>query len=117
MGAPTSTRLGLVRTLLSEARLAARLLREPSVPGLLKLIPVAAAGYLIWPIDIVPDLLPVVGQLDDLGVILAGVQAFIHLSPDAVCAFHRAALAAGRKFSPMPREPDAAVIDAEFRRD
>jgi uncharacterized membrane protein YkvA (DUF1232 family) len=114
MGAPTSTRLGLARTVLSEARLAVRLLREPSVPGLLKLIPVVTAGYLIWPLDIVPDLLPIVGQLDDIGVVVAGLQAFIHLCPDAVRAFHRAALAAGRRFSRMPREQDG-FIDAEFR--
>lgn len=114
MGTSPSTRLGLVRTLLSQARLAVRLLREPAVPGLLKLVPAAAAAYLIWPLDIVPDLLPVVGQLDDLGVILAGVQAFIHLCPDAPAAFHRAALAAGRKFSPMPPQR-GEVIDAEFR--
>ena len=114
MGASPSTRLGLVRTLMSEARLAVRLLREPAVPGLLKLVPAAAAAYLIWPLDIVPDLLPGIGQLDDLGVILAGVQAFIHLCPQAPAAFHRAAVAAGRKFSPMPREQDG-FIDAEFR--
>ena len=114
MGASPSANLGLVRTLLSEARLAVRLLREPAVPGLLKLVPAAAAAYLIWPLDIVPDLLPVVGQLDDLGVVLAGVQAFIYLCPDAPAAFHRAALAARRKFSPMPREQNG-FIDAEFR--
>jgi uncharacterized membrane protein YkvA (DUF1232 family) len=114
MGASPSAKLGLVRTLLSEARLAVRLLREPAVPGLLKLVPAAAAAYLIWPLDVVPDLLPVVGQLDDLGILLAGMQAFIHLCPDAVAAFHRAALTAGRRFSRMPREGDG-FIDAEFR--
>jgi uncharacterized membrane protein YkvA (DUF1232 family) len=114
MGASPSAKLGLVRTLLSEAGLAVRLLREPAVPGLLKLVPAAAAAYLIWPLDVVPDLLPVVGQLDDLGILLAGMQAFIHLCPDAVAAFHRAALTAGRRFSRMPREGDG-FIDAEFR--
>jgi uncharacterized membrane protein YkvA (DUF1232 family) len=114
MGASPSAKLGLVRTLLSEARLAVRLLREPAVPGVLKLVPAAAAAYLIWPLDVVPDLLPVVGQLDDLGILLAGMQAFIHLCPDAVAAFHRAALTAGRRFSRMPREGDG-FIDAEFR--
>lgn len=114
MSASPSAKLGLVRTLLSEARLAARLLREPAVPGLLKLVPAAAAAYLIWPLDIVPDLLPGIGQLDDLGVILAGVQAFIYLCPQPAAAFHRAAVAAGRKFTPMPREQDG-FIDAEFR--
>ena len=107
-------RLGLLRSLLDQARLAARLLREPVVPGLLKGVPVLAAAYLIWPIDLIPDLLPVLGQLDDVGVILAGLQAFIHLCPDAATAFHRAAIAAGKRYSPMPPQR-GEVIDAEFR--
>jgi uncharacterized membrane protein YkvA (DUF1232 family) len=107
-------RLGLLRSLLGQSRLAARLLREPAVPGLLKGVPALAAVYLIWPIDLIPDLLPVLGQLDDVGVILAGLQAFVHLCPDAAAAFHRAAIAAGRRYSPMPPQRDQ-VIDAEFR--
>jgi len=34
----------------------------------------AALGYLIWPIDAVPDALPVVGYTDDLGVIVLAVK-------------------------------------------
>jgi uncharacterized membrane protein YkvA (DUF1232 family) len=115
MGTGTGlTKLGLLRSLVEQARLAARLLREPAVPSLLKAIPALAATYLIWPIDAIPDLLPVLGQLDDLGVILAGLQAFIHLCPDAAAAFHRAAIAAGRPYSRMPPQ-GGEVIDAEFR--
>jgi uncharacterized membrane protein YkvA (DUF1232 family) len=42
-----------------------RLLRDPRVPRRSKLLLVAMIGYLAMPIDLVPDLLPVVGQLDD----------------------------------------------------
>jgi uncharacterized membrane protein YkvA (DUF1232 family) len=106
---------GLLRGLLAQARLALRLMREPAVPLLAKGVPVLAAVYLIWPLDFLPDIFPVLGQLDDLGVVLAALELFLHLCPDAPSAFHRAALAAGRRFSTMPAQ--GSVIDAEFRRE
>jgi uncharacterized membrane protein YkvA (DUF1232 family) len=105
---------GLLRTLLAELRIAVRLMREPAVPAMVKAVPAFAALYLISPLDLIPDLLPLIGQLDDIGVILAAVQGFIHLCPDTATAFHRAAVAAGRRFSPMPRERDG-FIDTDFR--
>jgi uncharacterized membrane protein YkvA (DUF1232 family) len=116
MGATPSVTLGLVRTLLADARLAVRLLREPTVPGLVKAVPLMGALYLLWPLDIIPDLLPVLGQLDDLGVVLAAVQAFIRLCPDDAAAFHRKAVSAGRRYTPMPRAGDG-FIDTDFRSD
>lgn len=107
---------GLLRTLLTHTRVAVRLFREPAVPALNKLMPAFAAVYLVWPLDIVPDLLPILGQLDDLGVVLAAVQAFIHLCPEEAAAFHRKAVSEGRRYTPMPRAREG-FIDAEFRGD
>lgn len=104
---------GLWRTLLSQVRLASRLVREPAVPMVTKLVLAVAALYLIWPIDFLPDLFPILGQLDDLGVVLAALELFLHLCPEAPAAFHRAALAAGRRFSQMPSTD--GFVDAEFR--
>jgi len=105
----------LLRTLLEQARLAFRLVREPAVPLITKLVLAAPAGYLIWPLDFLPDLFPILGQLDDLGVVVAALSLFLQLCPDQPAAFHRAALAAGRKYSPMPSRD--GFVDAEFRRD
>ena len=106
---------GLLRTLLVQVRLAVRLVREPAVPVPAKAVLAIAAVYLIWPLDFLPDIFPVLGQLDDLGVVLAALELFLHLCPDAPSAFHRAALAAGRRFTPMPSGEN--VVDAEFRRE
>jgi len=50
--------------------LVGRLLHEPRVPRRHKLLLAATAGYLALPIDLVPDFIPVIGQLDD-AIILA----------------------------------------------
>ena len=42
-----------------------RLLGDGRVPGRRKLVLVALAAYLATPVDLVPDLIPVAGQLDD----------------------------------------------------
>jgi uncharacterized membrane protein YkvA (DUF1232 family) len=109
------TKPGLLKSLLAQARLAARLLREPAVPLVTKAVPLVAAFYLIWPIDLLPDLFPILGQLDDLGVVVAALELFLHLSPDAPASYHRAALAANRPYTPMPAE--GKVIDGDFRVD
>jgi uncharacterized membrane protein YkvA (DUF1232 family) len=96
-------------------RLAVRLLREPCVGMLVKVIPVLAAAYVISPLDFVPDVIPVLGQLDDLGILIISVEAFLKLCPAAAVDFHRAAIDAGRGYSPMPAT--GRIIDAEWRRE
>jgi uncharacterized membrane protein YkvA (DUF1232 family) len=45
------------------------------VPWIKKVAPLAALVYLISPIDAVPDFIPIVGLLDDVGVITACVAS------------------------------------------
>jgi uncharacterized membrane protein YkvA (DUF1232 family) len=112
--------LAVLGTLVTRLRLTGRLLRDPAVPIPAKALPLAAVLYLIFPVDFVPDLIPVLGQLDDLGVILLALEAFVHLSPPEPVRFHQAALAQGTRYQPMPRarvDTPGQVIDAEFRED
>lgn len=105
---------GLARTLLGHLRLTLRLLRDPAVPLLVKGLPVLAGLYVLSPLDLVPDVLPIVGQVDDIGLLFVAVQAFLSLCPGHIVTHHRTAIAEGRPFS--PRGDAGRVIDAEFRR-
>lgn len=53
-----------------------RYFRSPAVPGWRKLSVVGAFLYVIIPLDAVPDFVPWIGWLDDLGVVGA-VLAFL----------------------------------------
>jgi len=64
-------------------RLSWRLAREPLLSKARRMAVVGAAGYLASPIDLVPGVIPVLGQLDDLAVALAALRlALAGLSPE-----------------------------------
>ena len=68
------------RDLLIEALTLYYCMRDGAVPRSVKMLIVAALGYLILPIDLIPDLLIPIGFLDDLavlGAIAAQVKAHI----------------------------------------
>jgi uncharacterized membrane protein YkvA (DUF1232 family) len=102
-----------LRALIGQVRLAIRLFREPRVPTALKAVPVLALLYVLSPIDLVADFIPGLGQLDDLGVILAALEFFVRLCPAATQTFHREAVAQRRPYAPMTSIDD--VIEAEWR--
>jgi uncharacterized membrane protein YkvA (DUF1232 family) len=80
---------------INRLRLVARLLSDKRVPVYLKPLPFAGLLYLVWPADLLPDLVPILGQVDDLGVLILGVETFIRLSPPHIVAEHQADLLAG----------------------
>ena len=76
-------------------RLGWRLLRDPRIPTWPKLLVPLAALYVISPIDIIPDFLLVLGQVDDVSVIgltVAMIAMLVRWSPQAIVAEHAAEL-------------------------
>lgn len=100
---------GLVGQLWEDIRLAWRLMMDPDVPIYLKAIPAAALLYVVSPIDFIVDWIPVLGQMDDIAVVAAGVSAFIKLSPPDRVAYHRAQLEGG-----APAEEER-TIDGSYK--
>jgi len=77
-------------------RVFSRLVSDPRVSLRSKLVPLGVLGYLILPVDLLPDVFLVLGQIDDLVVILLGLKLFIRLCPPEVVQEHVKAVAAGR---------------------
>ena len=57
--------------------LCSRLLRDPRVPRRKKALLVALAGYLALPFDLVPDFIPVAGQLDDVVIVALVLRSLL----------------------------------------
>ena len=54
-----------------------RLLGDPRMPRRYRAIVVAMLGYLALPFDVVPDFIPVAGQLDDALVVVLTLRAIL----------------------------------------
>jgi uncharacterized membrane protein YkvA (DUF1232 family) len=111
---------GMLGELLERGRLVWRLLNDERVPTWLKLsIPVLVLLYFVSPIDLIPDFLLGLGQLDDLGVVLLGMALFIRLAPEVAVDEHRRAL--GMEPERPGGEPtrrtsrDTSPIEGEYR--
>jgi uncharacterized membrane protein YkvA (DUF1232 family) len=65
---------GLVRRLPRYAKLAFALGRDPSIARARRAAVLGGAAYLVSPIDLVPGIVPVLGQLDDLLVVLIALK-------------------------------------------
>ncbi len=75
---------GFWREMWHQIRLAWYLFRSPEVPMYLKVLPALAIVYVLFPWDFIPDVLPVIGQLDDLTALIVGAKVFIELAPQDV---------------------------------
>ncbi len=68
--------------------------RDPRVPWYARLFALGIAGYVLSPIDLIPDFIPVLGHLDDLVLVPLLVVLAIRMIPREVLAESQAAAAA-----------------------
>jgi uncharacterized membrane protein YkvA (DUF1232 family) len=62
-------------------QLALRLMRDERIPPLLRLIPPVLVIYLALPIDLIPDFVPILGQIDDILVLAVGLALLVRAAP------------------------------------
>ena len=60
--------------------------RDARMPWLARLVALAVASYALSPIDLIPDMIPVLGLLDDLVLVPLGIALALRLVPPAVMA-------------------------------
>jgi len=82
--------------------------RDPRVPWYAKLIAAAVAAYAFSPIDLIPDFVPVIGYLDDLVIVPAGILLTVRLIPAGLMDEFRAE--AKRRIEQPSSRVGAAVI-------
>jgi len=89
---PTEGLTALLRRLPRYARLAWRLGRDDAIAGRRRAAVIGAAAYLASPIDLVPGIIPVAGQLDDAAVGLLALRFALRGLPAGAQAAHLAAV-------------------------
>jgi uncharacterized membrane protein YkvA (DUF1232 family) len=101
---------GVLSALTSRFKLIVRLMMDPRVNMLVKLLPIGSLVYLISPIDLMP-LFP----LDDAAIVWLATIAFVELCPPDIVEEHMAAITGSSQVTGQdPLEEESEVIDAEF---
>ncbi|MDA0351042.1 MAG: YkvA family protein [Chloroflexi bacterium] len=67
--------------------------RDPRTPWYARVIAFATVAYALSPLDLIPDVIPVIGYLDDLLIVPAGLLLARRLIPPEVLEAHRDAVA------------------------
>lgn len=88
--------LQMLTHLPSFVRLFSRLVKDPRVSALPKLVVLGILAYVVLPTDLIPDFIPGLGQADDLAVIVAGLKLFLRLCPPDVVQEHLRTISAGK---------------------
>jgi uncharacterized membrane protein YkvA (DUF1232 family) len=95
---------GFVAELWQQVRLVFYLIKDRDVPLYLKLLPLLAVAYTLFPLDIITDFIPGLGQLDDLMILTIGAKIFIEMVPAEIVA---------RYTELMRAEKSATIIEGE----
>jgi uncharacterized membrane protein YkvA (DUF1232 family) len=80
------------------------LARDPRVPARAKFVLAGGLAYVVSPVDLVPGIIPVLGQLDDLGALLLAIKVALRVLPPELAATHLAQ--AGLTTSEIDRDLD-----------
>ena len=97
-------------------RLVFRLMMDRRVPLWTKFIIPAGIVYLILPFDVLPDMVPALGRIDDLLAVIFSVGLFLALAPGKVVSEHILGTSNGDDNDTDDDDPSkSSVVDGSFR--
>jgi len=70
--------------------------KDPRTPWYAKAVALLTVAYALSPVDLIPDFIPILGYLDDLFIVPAGIALAIRLIPAEVLAEARGRVAGSR---------------------
>jgi uncharacterized membrane protein YkvA (DUF1232 family) len=112
-------RFKILPQLWRSGRLVLRLVRDPRVPIAAKVIFGATVLYMLSPIDVVPDWIPVLGQADDLVALMAGLNLFLRACPKWLVEEHEDAISGrpdDRQRATSAGPPRGSTIEGKYQR-
>ncbi len=109
-----------MQDIVSNFRLVWRLVQDHRVPAWIRYgIPLLAAIYVISPFDVIPDFIPGLGEIDDLGVVALAMNLMVRFAPGDVVSEHRQSLGLWDADEPAfrrERKHDSeGVVDVDYR--
>lgn len=77
-----------INTVPNLIKLLGRLMKDPRVPRRTKIVLAAALGYIVSPVDVIPDFIPGIGMADDLLLLAFAVNHLVHVAGEEVVLEH-----------------------------
>ena len=115
--APTGQSSGSLSDFFQNFVIAWKLMRDGRVSPLLRFgVPILALVYVLFPIDVIPDVIPGLGQLDDIGIVLLALQMLVQfVSPDIVDDYRSGVGQARDDAASEASQDDDDVVEADYR--
>ena len=98
------------RAMTRDVHALSRAARDPRVPWYAKVAAIAVAAYALSPIDLIPDVIPVLGYLDDLVLVPLGILLVVRLVPPALMTEFRAAATAAEGEGALGRRGATFIV-------
>ena len=84
--------------------------RDPRTPWYAKAVAIGVAAYAVSPIDLIPDFIPILGQLDEAIILPLGIWLVVRMIPPEVMAEHRRAAAVLAEQTPRSMAAAVAIV-------
>jgi uncharacterized membrane protein YkvA (DUF1232 family) len=98
------------RDVAADVRAMALALRDPRTPWYARVLAFVVVAYALSPVDLIPDVVPVLGHLDDLVLVPLGVAAVARMIPADVLADCRRQAREAKPASPVAAVVGAAIV-------